>query len=1195
MGESEYTRRFAWPTAENLHEQGVSQKGGSRHGKDDQIDANSLANTLFPRTEQIPGVSQPLLSEYRAQFDEKDVLGQDKVVRATPSNTTKRDSDVPTQFAWGMLDGPGRQRLEDEEDADFRPRRLMRPVTTDLSEHTNKYKWPVGSQVHSLVRKPDENHERKVGKVFAVDDSDDVTPKGWATEYDEKYHLLRRKQQLLQGNKSSFVAGAPTPQRFNIPANFAWNEALPVPPRSAPAPQPIHVPPEHFNTEYEEKFLAWKSAPAEPVKRVLDGANEANSNRLNLFEEMPTKHGNPANRDRLHSEYDDRFKFFVPQSGTDRSASPGKPHSDAPPQFAWPLVDHRPPSPVQSNKPVKPTGKSEYETKFAWPTQVDVVKSFKPGKDPQTSSGAPMALDDDKADRWQSEYDAKASKAVAQKREADKPIAGIITVSKEDVPSFFAWADAEAQKGKQPVVIRPPEVPTEVVDSEYHDKFKKFRANSIQPAQTYKPTNQEATNASNFLKDDEAPTDMRSEYQAKFPVNAVVSAANNQSAAGIEREPEAYRPPQFAWPRVDAAPSPVATKSVPKKDAPRFTESTEYDSRYLWPKKVAGENDRPNAATLRAKSAATADHFESSATLFNDKQKAGSGANAADWRSEYDDRCAETVKRQQALTISEKEKGQQLQRKNAQGEERPSFFAWQPKEEEKEAVFVLPVPSQTLYPTETTEYREQFLSWTDLNASLPAEQRFLAGSQPRRPATGHNLALQDHVGPLLKDPEVAQPEPQQKSMVTEYDANFTPAVAQAAAADHYIVSQKDYLRPSLLSTNLDKFTPMLPAPPLIERKVNPAAAQRYQTEYSSHYHWPSDNVLATANAAAKALAPELTTHKMKPEYVAAKKSINHRQDANKENLGSTINSAVVKPALKASTTSHTTGTTEYRRQFSWPEPGKAPNDVATEHKDLDSTSKHKVLSPAAAKKQRMQQKAKRYRLMARGVGSPVNQLVHTLPHDDGKDHCEVRSPTFGRAERFPGSSNLMKSTASSRHKQQEQTSSSRQKQQHQSSSSNKQHRVQHQDKNSDNDSFDDLVSAFEHDLPPHQSNQQHFGESHASTVISQDSLMPPTAATVTATNVSRPSTAATSTTIDTAGSQVQARLTERPQPPPAGRALSPPAVIPGLREEEVYRSRSAPPRRHLGLHDSSLTKVSYPSICLLRLLCLFTLTLSQPR
>eukprot|EP01033_Poteriospumella_lacustris_P007999 gene7999-5756_t len=566
MGESEYTRKFHWPTAEQYRAQ---QQQAQRRGSGDRSGKDTLAATLFPVDSVSSQAVQPLLSEYQQQYYDKDIFGND----ARPPASPKRDSNAPKQFAWALSNN-GAAYSQIDEDADDTKVKRLRPATSDLSEHTNKYKWPVGAEAHHVIRKPDESHALKVGQVFALDD-DQQDPRGWATEYDEKFHKLRQRQRALAASVAAntgdeHVAGVPTAARPAIPSNFAWKETD-VPPPPVTTRVPKHVSPDHFHTEYEEKFLAWKNAQAA---------------------------------------------------------------TDAPPQFAWPLVDQPrvlpPPSPT---KPSKPLEKSEYETKFLWPTQTQPVKSFKPQADPTTVSTAPpMAIEEGAtAAQWKSETQDPTAASKKPKKAGTSPTvaggnhsAGLVYVRDEDVPSFFAWADAEAQK--VPVVMPPPppEQPVAIVKSEMHSEFRGNVTLVNRPEQG-------------------KSSEWMSEYDARcaetFHSRSSSSSSASSRARASSAPPSLRRssatPPFFVWSATDAAQALPTPPPLPKPAQNYPTETSEYREHFIdWQEAAtSAEEDRSH---LRGTHKARPEQAHQVASLLCDPPTATRPAAHTTMQSEYD-------------------------------------------------------------------------------------------------------------------------------------------------------------------------------------------------------------------------------------------------------------------------------------------------------------------------------------------------------------------------------------------------------------------------------------------------------------------------------------------------------------------------------------------------------------------------------
>lgn len=974
MGESEYTRKYHWPTAEDFAP--PQQRGGSGRS---QGNPDSMAATLFP-TENVSQRVEPILSEYRQQFNEKDIFGNARAV-ASPN----RSSQAPKQFAWALEQGSNFDANSDDENVKAR---RPRPVTSDLSEHTNKYKWPLGTEPIHLMRKPDESHELKVGKVYALDE-DQRDSRNWASEYDEKYTKLRQRQKELAAAAAAangHIAGVPSASHPSIPSNFAWKETDVDKPRSSPVRSPKHVSPEHFHTEYEDKFLAWKNEQATTsAKRTDDDATmSSTASKLNLFEAKPYANG-PAG---TKSEYEDRFRLPVPGSGDSTqpfSNMMGKADSGAPPQFAWPLMDESLPRPAPvPAKPSKPLEKSEYESKFLWPSGFDAAKSFKPLQDSKGVSTAPMATEEDATPAgWKTEaQEPNHPTKVKKSKEPERP-AGLVHVRDEDVPSFFAWADAEEHK--VPVMPpRPPEQPLEVVHSEAQSEYRGHSPATAPPAKICRPSS--TKNAAILSDGMEKSDEIVSEYQANFSSSQEAKSDSKTIVAGVATSEAVYRPPQFAWPRVDPhVPPSVDTSKCASDKERKFSDSTEQGSKYIWP---AADLSRAHSR-FSSKAQSSFDHFEGSVTLLQEPGQ----ARASDWCSEYDARCAETQQKQRRAASAPP-----AMRGAARANQAPPFFVWSASD----AAAVLPPPAPLPKPareyhTETSEYHDQFISWQEFASE--DETSNLRGTQKARPAQ------KDDVAALLCDPPMESAGLGKTGMKSEYEAQFTEENGHASE-DHKIVTYRDVQRTTLPCTNLDKYTPYMPAPSPYVKKPNPNAAMQFRTEYSDHFTWQAQapkqpenesGVHAPSSPSKKKKNP---TQKMKANSVAAKQSIPYRSDANKENAGSTLQS----------TTPHTpaiaSGTTEYRRQFSWPDAARRPNDIEVEREGADH---NKAIHSEAQHRQKLAEQRKKYHLMSKNgtmlalAGGRDNHF-RTQLYKDGKDHTSIRSATFGRAERFPGGS-----------------------------------------------------------------------------------------------------------------------------------------------------------------------------------------------
>jgi hypothetical protein len=1110
MGESEYTRKYHWPAAETLAS--MQQHSNTGRSQDNQ---DSIATILFPSDAASQGAG-PVLSEYRQQFYDRDIFGNARAP-ASPN----RDSQAPKQFAWALERGSNLHL--DDDDEDYVKKDHPRPVTSDLSEHTNKYKWPMGTEPLHLVRKPDENHELKVGKVYALDDERDS--RNWASEYDEKFAKLRQRQKELATTVSAndHVTGMPSASHPSIPSNFAWKESDVDKLPSAPVRSPKHVSPEHFHTEYEDKFLAWKNAQAvTPTKRTDVDAAKSSSSRLNLFETEPHAQYLAGSK----SEYDDRFRFLVPGSGDSTrpfAYAKSKPDSDTLPQFAWPLADESllRPAPVPA-KPSKPLEKSEYKSKFLWPTGSNAAKSCKPQQDSESFISAPLAMEDDATSAgWKSEAQDPNHPVKADKNKSNEP-AGLVHVRDKNVPSYFAWADTEEQKVPS-MPPRPVEQPLEVVNSEARSEYRGHSPATAPPAKICRPAS--TKDVPIHSEEEDKSEGIVSEYQANFSSSQDTKSEAKPIVAGISTSKVMYRPPQFAWPRVDprVTNSVDNTKTAEDKER-KFSDSTEYESKFIWPAAPAtSSQSRPGSASANSRGSSKArssvDHFEGNVTLLPNPGQ----VKTSDWCSEYDARCAETQQKQPSA--SRAASAPPAMRNAARTDQTPPFFAW--SADDVAAVLPPPAPlpkSAQEYHTETSENRDRFIPGQDFVCKDGTSN--LRGTRRARPAQ------KDQVANLLCDPLTETSCSVNTEMKTEYEAQYTQEHSHEMDQDHKIV-HRDILQATLPGTNLDKYTPHLPlpSPPANVRKSNPNAAMQYRTEYSDHFTWQEqspgqpESVSTASNSPSK--KKKTPTQKMKSQSVAVKQSIPHRSDANKESVGSTLFSVASPTAAGGS------GTTEYRRQFSWPEAARKPNDLEVEREGVEHS---KAICSETQRRQKLAEQKKRYQLLSKNdimlTGSRGNNF-RTQSYKDGKDHTSVRSATFGRAERFP-------------------------------------------------DKTAKLSHADESGFTPYHS-----------TLMSQDSLNPPatqskspsTASTATSTgtvvtesecaslNQPSPSTSSSSSGRP-AASKVMPPSPSSPPLPAINGQVKEPTSIPGLREyDPKYRARSASPRHVVGSSYADSTAI----------------------
>lgn len=955
MGESEYNKKFKWPQGGG--EAYAPPRTAHSAAGDGGDNGPTIGDTLFPVVEYASEDIKPLFSEYREQYYRKESAGE---LLRSPI-TTRRESGAPSQFAW-----PHDRKDGYDEEEDSPKARKLKPATGDWSEHTSKYKWITGDD-HFLVKKADENHDRKIGQVFALDEDEGVRPQQWQSEYDAKMQLKHDSRHV------SFVAGVPTATRAKVPSNFAWDESsapsLPPPPSAVFKPM-RKVGDAHFRSEYDEKFIPWRATPAEMI-RPPPAAPE-----LNIFEEA----ADPLQRRKdkqgtTTSEYTERFKQFASTVDAHPQGH-GRADSNIPPQFAWPLGEE-PAKPVSPPiHPSKPMERSIAETSFRWPTATVPTKSFKPEKDPHASIEPPMAIIDDSKDteKWRSES-RKQAQDILQAGSNVPHIAGIISVRDEDVPSFFAWADNEAKKKPTPIApSRPAFLPVEAVNSEHREKFHVHP--DAHPATLMKPTVQEKDlNLFAPAESDKAASKIvRSEYEDNFNNKP---QSDIDGVAGKRATTQEFRPPQFAWPLVDPAASTIAP--TVRKSSAVFKENSESRSKYNWP--IISKAELEEAAMKSSKPAAnTIDHFETTATLLDTDQ-----GKSSQWRSEYGARNEDMRKRQNELLTAGKRTAA-VQLKNHGMKESPAFFAWSALEPpvEQEAPAPLPPAARTLIAPDTSEYRDRFLfADTKMTASQP-----VFGI-----STKAMMDSSSHVGELLKN----QPK---KTMSSEYDAQFNLANAvQDEVNVPKIITRKDVIRPSLQHTNLDKHSAgeaLLPPPPPFPPGTHVCTKKmELTTEASTQYKWPQTLI-----------APP------QPATLGGAKANRHKgSDPNKENMSNTLNvshllEASTAPAPGKPLTRFQTGTTEYRKQFSWPEAARTANDVERERVGgdnmTDSTSPRKK---GLTRQQLLRAKAKQYRLMSMKGARQPGILAQRSPGG------AVLTSTFGRAERMPGDKKTASSSA----------------------------------------------------------------------------------------------------------------------------------------------------------------------------------------
>lgn len=837
MEETEYTRKFHWPA------QDVLQHPVHRRDSTSSADMQSTLAHGHIGAES----SKELKSEYQKQYIDK----QNEFISSPSLSPSKsRGNANPPQFAWSLVNGHPIQ-YDGDNDGKAKPRKLL-VNDKELSEHTAKFRWPVDNQsVHG--QKP-VDEMGKHGSIYAVD-PDDLNAGKWQTEYDEQCATLRKKQQAL---KSSMVAGRPTGARDPVPVNFAWDPSTmpPPPPPSATAAaasyKPRHAHPEHFHSEYEEKFLPWFMEKNEAVRHEGE--------KLNLFAEDQSAATGAVPSKAMKSEYESQYQ---PKDGLVADHVRFKAHRDEniPPQFAWPLdTESLPKPPPKPVKPTPPLEKSEYESNFTWQT----APPFKSVK--RTNCEPPIPVDDDQPESlWKTEYDANSEGAVtvAKGGKFSSQPAGLIGLRAEDVPSFFAWADAEEKK---PVVLPQPAFPAEVVPTEYQEQFQSSGLTLEDKPKRFK----EPQNPDWFHLESGNGT-FTTEYDSNFKwKTGQVNSRFQDSAAGTIGH-QTSAPHQFAWGLLDG------NKPRPKSAPPRtsrvpFKESTEYESKFNW---TSEDYKQPRQS---AKSNQI-DHFQAAATLdFNPAKD----DVTSQWESEYDDRCEQLRKRQQEVCLDTLNSAAQTvsnMRIAAEGSA-PPFFAWQDVNKETQVFAEERKSRRPQIPTETTEYREKF------STNRPSTPTNLRGDSGVFGGTHLTVSRQKFEGQ------------------SEYDAKFASSSDITSDALnqwglHRSIMREKQQQPSLRNTILDLESYQPVSARVKSSPSRRSAQQNFATEQSDRYIWP-----------------EAKQTQQSFENASTQKHI-MRSTAS---LSTILPGGIVSQAIASKTAA--IPLTETQQKFSWPDPAK---------------------------------------------------------------------------------------------------------------------------------------------------------------------------------------------------------------------------------------------------------------------------------
>jgi hypothetical protein len=289
------------------------------------------------------------------------------------------------------------------------------------------------------------------------------------------------------------------------------------------------------------------------------------------------------------------------------------------------------------------------------------------------------------AGAWQSEYDSRCVDLLARtqtptfiKDSATARIAGVSTDRHAPMPSFCAWP---APPVPLPTESNPHDSDEPPVYSEYGAQFvsKEIeRVSSQKPSNGATGTQRPETDmfaiisGCNRSGDKDLFNTGETEYHAQFTGEGDDLAASQQM---IERSSHALNssaPAQFAWSR--AAPKQKQpTEETPRRQSLPFDEETEYDSRFVWPK-----DSETNACHALAKQRTSTTSTTNSLIGASGKLQ----VRSSDWRSEYDARCADVLRRQRLQAEAQevlKEKRDMVHGiHSAPAIEAPAFYAWRP-------------------------------------------------------------------------------------------------------------------------------------------------------------------------------------------------------------------------------------------------------------------------------------------------------------------------------------------------------------------------------------------------------------------------------------------------------------------------------------------------------------------------------------
>eukprot|EP01039_Chlorochromonas_danica_P004751 gene4751-5207_t len=691
-GESEYKKKYQWPLSEREYATLTTTTAPPPPPP-----SFNLFEEQEPHNNSSPHHYFKVTSEYQSQYI-------DKAASSSPLRYRPRKEDVPVQFAWPL---PQRDDSEGNRGSDGRGsgRERQRVVTTDDSEYHSRYQWPPANLQMTkpilprpLITKQQQdgshgNHGNGNGDDVVLVRDNNTTEEVYQSEYQAEYQSLRDQMRRhlnemngnANGNASSLpAAGVPTASRSAIPTFYAWTSSSTTPPPPPAAVHTIHVPPEHYRTEYGDKYLEWEGArPATlAVPTASSTLNEKESNdRLNLFSDDSTS------STRLKSEYKERFQGLVGGGGGVVIAK--GPHDESPPQFAWSLTTPPPPPPTTTRPSTRrsvPLEKTEYDAKFIWPSggggggdpPPPPPAAGKPSDRENYSNQAPiigMEEYDKTAKNWKTEYDAShgpppppppaTTTTTLPATTAVDPAAGLVVLRNEDIPAFFAWAEQEANKPPPP------------------------------PPPPIKPRN-----------GDLPITEYEAQYQPK-PLSTTTNTTTRRSH------------------RVEGTMGEDHVKALHLlDDGDHRTPLTEYEASYHDVFKASKPMvDQLKANKRKAKETMTMTRYKTNplGLLEGDGVVQGEGTSSATWQSEYDDRFAILRKRQEVAAKECYEKDHDVGVAGVvtpSAAHPPSFFAWNALEP-AEAV----VPSRKLSsnqrPTEISEYADKFATTSSSSSSLP--------------------------------------------------------------------------------------------------------------------------------------------------------------------------------------------------------------------------------------------------------------------------------------------------------------------------------------------------------------------------------------------------------------------------------------------------------------------------------------------